>query len=135
MTTATSQATITQIDFMADEFRLMGTLYRPSMRTNRSVIGCHGLLSDRTSPKQMDLARRCTAMGIAYLAFDHRGCGQSDGNFEKVTTLAARSRDLLAAVAFIQTETNLGPVSDYSAAAWAGPSAWQRPDESNPEQS
>ena len=48
-------------------------------------------------------------MGIGYLAFDHRGCGQSDGDFEKITTLAARSRDLLAAAAFIQTETDLGP--------------------------
>jgi len=48
-------------------------------------------------------------MGIAYLAFDHRGCGQSDGDFEMVTTLAARSRDLLAAAAFIQTKTDLGP--------------------------
>lgn len=109
MTAATGQATITQIDFMADEFRLKGTLYQPSRHTNRTIIGCHGLLSDRTSPKQMDLARRCIAMGIGYLAFDHRGCGQSDGDFEKVTTLAARSRDLLAAAAFIQTETDLGP--------------------------
>lgn len=109
MTPSTSQATITQIDFMADGFQLIGTLYQPSMRTNRIVIGCHGLLSDRTSPKQMDLARRCIAMDIAYLAFDHRGCGQSNGDFEKVTTLAARRRDLLAATTFIQTETDLGP--------------------------
>ena len=109
MTASTSQATITQIDFMADGFRLVGTLYRPSQRRNRTVIGCHGLLSDRTSPKQIDLARRCTAMGIAYLAFDHRGCGQSDGDFEMVTTLAARSRDLLAAAEFIRMETDLGP--------------------------
>jgi len=87
----------------------MGTLYRPSLRTNQTVIGCHGLLSDRTSPKQIDLARRCNAMGIAYLAFDHRGCGQSDGDFEMVTTLAARSRDLLAAAEFIRTKTDLGP--------------------------
>jgi fermentation-respiration switch protein FrsA (DUF1100 family) len=109
MTAPPSQTTITQIDFMADGFRLMGTLYRPCLRTNRTVIGCHGLLSDRTSPKQIDLARRCTATGIAYLAFDHRGCGQSDGDFEMVTTLAARSRDLLAAAEFIRTKTDLGP--------------------------
>ncbi len=103
-----SKMTITEVNFMADEFRLMGTLYRPPMRSNRIVIGCHGLLSDRTSPKQLALARKCIAMGISYFAFDHRGCGQSNGNFEVVTTLAARSRDLLAAIKFIQTETDPG---------------------------
>lgn len=102
------EADITRIDFTVDGFRLAGSLYQPSVLTNRIVIGCHGLLSDRTSPKQAVLARQCNICGMAYLAFDHRGCGQSDGDFMKVTTLPGRCRDLLAAIAFIRSETDLG---------------------------
>ena len=108
MSPIVSQTKITQVEFWADEFRLIGTLYQPPKRTNQTVIGCHGLLSDRTSPKQVALARRCNALGIAYFAFDHRGCGDSQGDFEKVTSLAARVRDLLAAVQFIHTKIDLG---------------------------
>jgi alpha-beta hydrolase superfamily lysophospholipase len=35
---------------------------------------------------------------LAYLRFDHRGCGRSQGGFEKVTSLAARCRDLKSAI-------------------------------------
>ena len=101
-------ADIIQVDFMVDGFQLVGTLYQPSVRTHRIVIGCHGLLSDRTSPKQAILAGQCNLRSMAYLAFDHRGCGQSDGDFATVTTLPGRCRDLLAAVQFIRSETGFG---------------------------
>ncbi len=102
------EADRTQVEFFADGFRLTGTLYRPPERTSRIVIGCHGLLSDRTSPKQAILAEQCNARKIAYLAFDHRGCGQSDGDFVADTTVPGRCRDLLAAVQFIRSETGFG---------------------------
>jgi len=105
----TSQVTAIQVDFSADEFQLRGSLYLPVTPTNRIVIGCHGLLSDRTSPKQLELARQCVAMEMAYFVFDHRGCGESQGEFEKVTTIESRTRDLLAAVAFIQFEVDPRP--------------------------
>lgn len=99
---------ISQVGFTADGLRLAGTLYLPPEQTHRVVIGCHGLISDRTSPKQAVLAGQCNLRKIAYLAFDHRGCGQSDGDFEQVTTVPGRCRDLLAAVQFIRTQTRLG---------------------------
>ena len=44
------------------------------------------------------MARRCNAFGIAYFRFDHRGCGESEGVFEKDTSLDARCADLISAV-------------------------------------
>ena len=62
------------------------------------VVGCHGLEANRKSPKQIALANRCTSEGMAYFRFDHRGCGQSEGDFETQTSLQNRRSDLLAAV-------------------------------------
>ena len=60
------------------------------------VVGCHGLLSDRRSPKQTALAGACQRQGMAYFRFDHRGCGESEGRLEEHTTLEARCSDLLS---------------------------------------
>ncbi len=62
------------------------------------VVGCHGLMADKHSPKQIALARGCAAIGMAYFRFDHRGCGDSEGVFEIDTTLENRTSDLMAAV-------------------------------------
>ena len=101
-----SEPKVAQVIFKADGFRLKGTLYHPLKKPiDRAIIGSHGLLSDRTSLKQQVLAIQCIDMGIAYFAFDHRGCGESEGDFEQVTTLDNRVRDLMAAVTFIQAKT------------------------------
>jgi alpha-beta hydrolase superfamily lysophospholipase len=86
------------IGFDADGLRLAGVLHLPPQPPCAVVIGCHGLMADKQSPKQIALARRCTAAGMAYLRFDHRGCGESQGDFDTDTTLANRRADLLAAV-------------------------------------
>jgi alpha-beta hydrolase superfamily lysophospholipase len=81
-----------------DGLTLSGILHLPPTPPSAVIIGCHGLLSDKNSPKQIELANRCVAEKIGYLRFDHRGCGQSGGVFEKDTTLKNRKADLLAAV-------------------------------------
>lgn len=80
----------------ADGFILSGVLHLPARAPLAVIIGCHGLMADKTSPKQIDLAHQCTAQGMAYLRFDHRGCGESEGDFQVDTTLEGRSADLLA---------------------------------------
>jgi alpha-beta hydrolase superfamily lysophospholipase len=86
------------IGFDADGLRLAGMLHMPPRPPWAVIIGCHGLMADKRSPKQIALARRCTAAGLAYFRFDHRGCGESQGDFDTDTTLANRRCDLLAAV-------------------------------------
>ena len=86
------------IIFAADGLNLSGVLHLPASRPTAVIVGCHGLMADKRSPKQIELARGCTDIGMAYFRFDHRGCGQSDGAFDRDTTLENRKSDLTAAV-------------------------------------
>ncbi len=86
------------IRFSADGLKLSGVLHLPADSQPPLVVGAHGLLSSSSSPKQIALARRCNRLGIAYFRFDHRGCGSSEGEFDLVTSLEGRCRDLVAAV-------------------------------------
>lgn len=107
MSNTDTNPVVTETEFAADNIKLKGTLYQSLQPATGTIIGCHGLLSDRTSPKQQILAKKCNQLGLSYFAFDHRGCGESGGVFEEVTTLDNRISDLLAAVRFIKTETGI----------------------------
>ena len=96
------------LTFLSDGLRLVGTLHLPDTRRPPVVIGCHGLMSDRNSPKQIALARQCNLYGLAFLRIDHRGCGASDGRFRQVTTLAARCNDLIAAINLVRQRHDIG---------------------------
>lgn len=96
------------VSFMADGFSLRGTLHLPAAPLPPLVIGCHGLLSDRRSPKQIALAEACVRLGLAFFRFDHRGCGESEGRLEDVTSLESRASDLRHAVEHLGRRTDLG---------------------------
>jgi len=81
----------------------MPDILRPSV-----VIGSHGLLSSGNSPKQIALARQCNEAGLAFFRFDHRGSGQSEGDFCEVTTLESRCEDLASAVKLMQERDDTG---------------------------
>jgi len=108
MTGVFTMTNVKSITFRADGFRLRGILHLPEVDHPPLVIGSHGLLSTCRSPKQIALAESCNAAGIAYFRFDHRGCGDSDGVFHKVTSLKARCDDLRAAVARLQDTESIG---------------------------
>lgn len=86
------------IQFWVHGLRLSGILHLPKDPPKAVVIGCHGLFADKNSPKQIALARAVNAIDMAYFRFDHQGRGESQGDFEKVTTVENRKSDLLAAV-------------------------------------
>lgn len=92
------------IRFLADGIRLSGVLHAPACQPQAVIIGCHGLMADKMSPKQIDLAKRCTAASMAYFRFDHRGCGESGGDFECDTTLGNRIADLKSAFHRVRSE-------------------------------
>jgi uncharacterized protein len=96
------------IAFESDGFLLKGMLHLPEAELPPIVIGSHGLLSNSYSPKQIALARECNANGIAYFRFDHRGCGQSNGVFNEVTSLDGRRNDLINAIKTIQMRKDIG---------------------------
>lgn len=106
--------------FESDNYKLAGTLHLPDMPNPPVVIGCHGLLANRHSLKQISLAQACNRNGMAYFRFDHRGCGDSEGQFVKVTSLAARVQDLYHAVATMQHHSQLGPLSALFGSSFGG---------------
>jgi alpha-beta hydrolase superfamily lysophospholipase len=108
------------VTFTSDGYRLVGTLHVPETLRPPLVIGCHGLLSDRSSPKQIRLARACLSEGMAYFRFDHRGCGESQGDVSRVTSLTARCRDLEEAVAVLERYPGMGPLSGLFGSSFGG---------------
>jgi uncharacterized protein len=96
------------ISFTSQGFCLKGTLHLPDCHNPPVVVGCHGLMADSSSPKQAALAHMCTASQIAYLRFDHRGCGNSQGAFQKDTSFAGRCQDLRCALDFLDGQNRLG---------------------------
>ena len=58
-----------EVTFSSNDYRLKGVPHLPSIKSPPVVIGSHGLLSNRDSPKQIELAHRCNANGIAYFRY------------------------------------------------------------------
>ena len=96
------------ISFTIDDLTLKGILHLPGTKQPPVIIGCHGLFSSAGSPKQIALAEECNRWDMAYFRFDHRGCGNSQGDFDRVTSLEARCRDLIAAADSINRRPETG---------------------------
>ncbi|MFO7964689.1 MAG: alpha/beta fold hydrolase [Desulfobacterales bacterium] len=99
-----------ELAFQSGEYLLKGTLHLPPVVRPPIVFGSHGLMATGDSPKQIALAKRCVAEGIAYFRFDHRGCGKSGGTFKEVTSLSGRKEDLAAAVKAVRSKYELGEI-------------------------
>ena len=87
-----------KLSFVVDGLRLYGCLHLPEESPQALIVGVHGLMADKNSPKQIALARQLPLQKMAYFRFDHRGGGESEGDFNDQTTLENRCRDILAAV-------------------------------------
>ena len=98
---------IEKLQFASEDVLLKGYLHLPSTTHPPCVIGSHGLLSDKDSPKQIALAKHCNAHHMAYFRFDHRGCGESKAPFDTVTSLTARCADLIAAANMLRSRGDL----------------------------
>jgi len=86
------------LSFDCNGYILAGTLHLPDEKNPPVVIGSHGLYSDSQSPKQVTLGDLCAEAGIAFFRFDHRGCGKSQGDIRKDTSLHLRCIDMMKAV-------------------------------------
>ncbi|MCP4744918.1 MAG: alpha/beta fold hydrolase [Desulfobacteraceae bacterium] len=111
---------ILDIHFKSDNYLLKGTLHLPDTANAPIVIGCHGLMADRQSPKQIALAEACNKDNIAYFRFDHRGCGDSQGDFNTVTTLAARVKDLQQAILQMRSHPKIGKLIGLFGSSFGG---------------
>ena len=107
MPTSGPAARVESVAWRADGFEIRGHLHLPRDAYPPVVIGSHGLLADSTSPKQLALADACNRAGMAYLRFDHRGCGQSSGRLQQVTSLEGRCNDLRGALHLVRERSDL----------------------------
>lgn len=114
--------------FTVDSLILTGELFLPDTDRPSLVVGSHGLEGSRHSAKQTVLSRLLPENGMAFFRFDHRGCGDSQGNFVLDTSLATRTKDFFAAVKHAldmkKTSSRLG-VFGSSMGGAACINAWQ----------
>lgn len=89
------------IDFTSQGFLLKGVLHLPDVTYPPLVVGSHGLEGSKDSAKQTVLARHLVENKIAFFRFDHRGCGESQGDFITQTSLEKRTIDFIAAITHI----------------------------------
>lgn len=92
---------IIESEFKSDGFVLKGVLHLPQNPSPPLVVGSHGLEGSSQSAKQRVLSSLLTKNGIAFFRFDHRGCGQSQGDFISDTSLEKRTRDYVNAIRHI----------------------------------
>lgn len=105
------EPTLHAVSFTSQDLQLEGMLHLPPDPEGAPlVVGVHGLFSAVDSPKQVELAHACASRGIGYFRFSHRGCGNSEGEFARVTTLEGRCADLSDAVAAARREAPFGPL-------------------------
>ena len=92
---------ILPLEFMSQNRKIVGKLHLPDIENPPVVVGSHGLEGSMESSKQTVLARILPAMGVAFLRFDHRGCGESEGNFVTDTSLETRVMDFIHGVDYL----------------------------------
>ena len=96
------------IRFISQGFLLKGVLHLPEIEFPPLVVGSHGLEGSKESAKQRVLSKLLIKNNIAFFRFDHRGCGESQGDFIKDTSLEKRTFDFINAVTHI---LNIGKTS------------------------
>ncbi|MBU0462642.1 MAG: lysophospholipase, partial [Proteobacteria bacterium] len=89
------------IEFISGGFSLKGILHLPGVKNPPLIVGSHGLEGSKESAKQKILSKLLVRNGIAFFRFDHRGCGESQGDFIKDTSLEKRTCDFINAVKHI----------------------------------
>lgn len=72
---------------------LAAVLHLPGAAPRAWVVASHGLFSSKDTPKMRAVADHLCAHGLAVIRYDHRGCGDSQGDIG-ATSVASRLADL-----------------------------------------
>lgn len=87
--------------------QLVGVLHQPPGRQKfPAVIICHGFGGAKSDKKFVRLARALVKVKTACFRFDFTGCGDSEGDFTKVT-IKRQIADLDQAITFLQQQKNI----------------------------
>jgi len=97
-----------KISFSSNGQTVAGVLHLPDVEKPSCVIASHGLFSSKDSEKYITLGDRFRRNGIAFLRFDFRGCGESEGKASE-STVSCRLRDLNMAIRFVSSHPRIDP--------------------------
>ncbi len=116
-----------QVHFLSGDIKLAGTLVIPATAgPHPAVVLFHG---SGYEERNLRVARWFAEQGVAALAYDKRGTGESAGNFEAVPFMKLAD-DGLAAVDFLRARADIDPhkigVWGLSQGGWLGPLAASR---------
>ncbi len=92
---------LTPFSLETNGFTLRGICHHPEAVSAPYVIGAHGMMSTKDSPKYVSLGEKLTGKGFGFVRFDFTGCGESDGNFGDAT-LTRRIDDLTAVMEWVR---------------------------------
>jgi alpha/beta superfamily hydrolase len=84
-----------------DSFTLKGIHHLPLDPPAPYVIGTHGMMSTKDSPKYVKLGETLVKEGFGFVRFDFTGCGESSGTFADAT-LSRRIDDLIAVMEWVR---------------------------------
>lgn len=100
---------VTPVVIQGTDYKLSGTLIVPENATTNipSVVFYHGMPS-ASKPRYVERAKKLAEQGIAALAFDFRGCGESDGELGEISMVqwledALLAYDYLTQQSFVDT--------------------------------
>ena len=96
-----------KVFFDSEGQRVAGILHLPDEPNPPCVIASHGLQSSKESTKYIALGEQLARTGVAFLRFDFRGIGESDGKWED-DTVSRRIADLKAAIDFVRADARFG---------------------------
>lgn len=117
------------IKFMSENLSLAGAIFSPR-NTNEKipyVILIHGSgAQDRNTPYYVSLAHKLAKNSVGVFFYDKRGCGRSEGDYEKAT-FADLANDVSSAFRYLQTRKDLNIFSigllGTSQGGWIAPIA------------
>lgn len=127
LVTAAENVREEQVAFRNGEVILRGTLFLPAAkRSNPGVVLFHG---SGPEARNTFLGHWFAEQGIAALAYDKRGVGESTGDF-RIVPFTDLAGDGLAAISFLQHRADVGAkrigVWGLSQGGWLGPLAASR---------
>lgn len=120
-----SDHTVTEVEFRSiDGLRLVGTLTEPVNSRRLAAVLVHGGGATRAEGGFFGrLAAGLAERDIASLRFDLRGHGESEGRHEDLT-LSGVVNDIRAAVGYVRSAEESGPVHLYGTSFGGGVSAY-----------
>lgn len=84
---------IEEFSTSSEGVEISGVIHWPAQLPAPCIICSHGLFSSKASSKFVAVAEHLAADGFVAVRYDHRGCGESQGQIEN-TTVSGRIQDL-----------------------------------------